>query len=165
LVGDPGLGGYDLHDLLNLAAQTNANQLQAQGNKVIACRISSVTDFNFELTTNGLITGDVIYFGHSGEGVGTLSDGTKIKVTGLFIGERANPDSNLIKTESGQGSYRNLCGSGCTIDSFLSKSSAIRLNGVRPGRILRIIYKQYPISIAQLISNQLNRRLYSWRVL
>ena len=96
--------------------------------------------------------------------MGTLSDGTKIKVTGLFIGEQANPDSNLIKTESGLGSYRNLCGSGCTIDSFLSKSSAIRLNGCKPGADIADYYKQYPISIAQLISKQLNRRVYAYTV-
>ncbi len=164
LVGDPGLGGHDLRDLFNLAAQTKANDLVAHGSKVIACRISSVTDFNFELTNNGLITGDVIYFGHSGEGHGTLSDGTKVMVTGLFIGEQADPDSNLIKTEIGPGSYRNLCGTGCNIDNFLSKNSAIRLNGCEAGADLTDYYKQYPISIAKLISNQLNRGVYAYTV-
>ena len=163
LVGDPGLGNFNLRDLFNLAAQTKANDLVAQGNKVIACRISSVTDFNNELTGWGLITGDVIYFGHSGEGHATLN-GTKIKVSAVFVGETSDPDSNIIASESGPGSYRNLCPLGCSINNFLSSSSSIRLNGCKAGTELFDYYKQYEVAIAQLISNQLNRGVYAYTV-
>jgi hypothetical protein len=163
LVGDSGLLGHDLGDLFNLAAQTKANELQAQGNRVIACRISSDTDFNAELTGYGLITGDVIYFGHSGEG-NLQVNGGKVSVTGLFVGKDPTPDSNILAYNSGPGSYRNLCGVGCSINNYLSATSAIRLNGCKAGAAILDFYKQYKVAIAQLISQQLNRGVYAYTV-
>ena len=75
-----------------------------------------------------------------------------------------DPDSNIIASESGPGSYRNLCPLGCSINNFLSSSSSIRLNGCKAGTELFDYYKQYEVAIAQLISNQLNRGVYAYTV-
>jgi hypothetical protein len=67
LVGDhglpahDGLPGHDVNYGFSLAAQQNANDLQAQGNKVIGCRVSSATDFNVCVRASTGLT-DVVDF-------------------------------------------------------------------------------------------------------
>jgi hypothetical protein len=57
---------------------------------VIACRATTVQDFNNELTTNGLIDGGVIYFGHAGR---VPASGTLFSA--LFIGQDPVVNENL----------------------------------------------------------------------
>ena len=171
LVGDPGLDTnghrHNVGDLFNLAAQQEANDLQALGNKVVACRISSIQDFNQELMNNGFVTGDVIYFGHSGIRGFVDSSGTVVYETSeLFVGQGIGVNTNITAQNVNQ-----LCDPTiCNVDNFLSKKTqtapgtAIRLNGCMAGTTILDHYAGYPTSIAQLISNQLNRGVYAYDV-
>jgi hypothetical protein len=124
LVGDPGLSTHNVGYGFDLAAQQNANDLQANGNKVIVCRVSSVKDFNKALTTNGFIGGGVIYFGHSGPYL--YSSNPRIVLNILAIGQATGGDTNL--------SYSNInevCPSGC--GSILGSNITLAINGCRAG--------------------------------
>jgi hypothetical protein len=142
LVGDPGLNLGDGHNhnvgnLFNLAAQTMANSLSLSGNnKVVTQRVSSVTDFNDGLTTNGSITGGVFFFGHGGRDYHGLSS--------LFPGELSGSDSyNITALNVWQLSNTNL-GNGISIT----------LNACHAGLGGRD-------SIAQKMANQLKRTVYA----
>jgi Glucodextranase, domain B/Bacterial Ig-like domain (group 2) len=105
LVGDPGINTVDasghvhnhnVGDLFNLAAQTEANNRQASGNRIVACRVSSIQQFSQALVGHGLIDGGVIYFGHAA--FLPLTDPTT-QVTDeyptLNPGEQSGPDTNV----------------------------------------------------------------------
>jgi hypothetical protein len=67
LVVDPGRNNGPGHDwnvgnLFKLAAKTEGNALLASGDEVKSYRISSVSDFNSALTTNGVIDEVIYYF-------------------------------------------------------------------------------------------------------
>jgi hypothetical protein len=66
LIGDPGKDIHNVGQNFNITAQTAANAFQLQGNKVVACRVSSVENVVSALTSNGFIGGGVAYFGHGG---------------------------------------------------------------------------------------------------
>ena len=124
LVGDAGLPPHNVKQGFNLAAQQNANDLQANANKVIVCRVSSAQDFNQALTTNGFIGGGVIYFGHSGPYL--YSSNPRIVLSILAIGQAAGGDTNL--------SYSNIneiCPSGC--GSILASNITLAINGCMAG--------------------------------
>jgi hypothetical protein len=125
LIGDPGLPPHNVNYGFALAAQQNANDLQAQGNKVIACRISTAKDFNQALTTNGSIGGGIIYFGHSGPYL--FSSSPRVILSILAIGQAAGGDTNL--------SYNNIneiCPTGCS--SILGSNITLVINGCRAGK-------------------------------
>jgi hypothetical protein len=162
LIGDSGIVHY-VGYAFALAAQQKANDLQAQGgDKVIACRVSTVEDFNAALTQNGFINGDVHYFGHSGL-LGFMAGGSIAAVASmLFVGQGSGSDANIFYNNVNQ-----LCNaqSGCNVNSFLSTTTtAIRLNGCQAGQRVYDYYAQGPTSIAQLISNQLQRGVYAYEV-
>jgi hypothetical protein len=169
LVGDPGTNNpitgvtHNVNNLFNLAAQQYANDQQAQGNKVIACRISSIQDFNYELTHNGFITGDVVYFGHSGRmGIVAFPGGPPVGVASMvFIGNGSALDTNI--------EWRNLsklCDpkQGCNIDSYLSKNTAIRINGCEAGKRIDEYRSQLHTAVAAMIALQLKRGVYAYEV-
>lgn len=169
LVGDAGVNNpitgvtHNVNNLFNLAAQQYANDLQAQGNKVIACRISSIQDFNQELTQNGFITGDVVYFGHSGRmGFATTAGGPLVgEASMIFIGQGSGADTNIDSQN-----VKQLCdpSQGCSIDKYLSKNTAIIINGCEAGKIIVDYLVQYRTAIAELIANQLKRGVYAYEV-
>jgi len=160
LVGDGGLQGHDVGNLFNLAAQQAANDLQTQGNKVIACRVSSIQNFNAAMTQNGLITGDLLYFGHSG--LRSFSTQPPTYASLLFVGQATGDDTNIAAYN-----ITVLCDStaGCNIDNYLSANTAIRINGCDAGYTIGDYYSHgKQTSIAQILSNQLRRGVYAYAV-
>jgi hypothetical protein len=142
LVGDPGLNlgdgrNHNVGNDFNFAAQTLANSLSLSGNNnVITQRVSSVTDFNNGLTTNGTIAGGVYFFGHGGA--------DSHRYSALFPGELAGSDSyNITLLNVGQLSNKNL-----------ATGVSITLNACHAGLGGRA-------SIAQLMANQLKRTVYA----
>jgi hypothetical protein len=143
LVGDPGLNlgnghNHNVGQLFGLAAQTQAQNLNAANNSVITQRVSSVSDFNSALTTNGIIDGGITFFGHGGmDGHGNWA---------LFPGENPGDSNNITVLDVGQLSNANL-----------SLSTTITLNACHAGLGGRR-------SVAQLIANQLKRTVFAYPV-
>ena len=160
LIGDPGLNEHNVGYSFALSAQQKANELNAQGKKIIACRVSRIQHVVAALTEHGYIDGGVIYFGHSGH-FGPRDGSWRTSL--LAVGQDAGEDTNIhysnvaqlavVKTANNGGNilgpnasfWINGCSAGSPIDSSLA------LGGVT-----------YPI--AQLISNQINRAVYAYDV-
>jgi hypothetical protein len=157
LVGDPGLDPHNVKQGFNLAAQQNANDLQAQGNNVIACRVSTVKDFNQALTTNGFIGGGVIYYGHSGP----YNFGPQAIISILAVGQAIGGDTNM--------NYSNInevCPSGC--DSILGPNATLTIKGCRAAvSVAGVPNDSTGVSttpIAKLLAKQINRGVYAYTV-
>ena len=143
LVGDPGLNlgipghNHNVGNNFNLAAETLANSLSASSNnKVITERVSSVNEFNQGLTTNGMISGGVYFFGHGGRDAHGLS--------AIFPGEQAGNDAyNITALNVKQLSNK-----------YLANGVSITLNACHAG----LGGKN---SIAQLMANQLKRTVWA----
>jgi hypothetical protein len=108
MVGDSGLNLGPGHDhsvgqLFDLAGQTQESALQSAGNSVISVRVSSGLDMNAALTTNGVITGGVTFFGHGGR-----ISRSGIEYSALFVGQAAGDDTNLSQFNVGELSNVNL---------------------------------------------------------
>jgi hypothetical protein len=103
-----------------------------------------VQDFNSALTTNGLIDGGVIYFGHAGHI--TNSTGT---YRALFVGQDPLPNENLYS-----GNVNLLS------NAKLGTSAAITLNACDTA----ITDAGQGPPIAQVISSQLGRDVYGYAV-
>ena len=149
IVGDQGRNNGPGHDWnvgysFGLAAQQQANNLNSQGNRIIACRATTVQDFNSALTTNGLIDGGVIYFGHAGR----IEVGTSI-YRALFVGQDPDTNDNLYS-----GNVNVLS------NAQLGSNAAITLNACDTG----ITEPGQGPPIAQVISNQLGRGVYGYAV-
>jgi hypothetical protein len=148
LEGDPGLNfGYgrnhNVGGLFDLAAGTQQDALNAQGNLAYPpIRVSSVQDFEAQLTGNGPITGGVIYFGH-GDKASFFSSGASSQ---LYPGEQAGVNTNITGNNADLLKNTQL-GSGATIT----------LHACFGG-----FGKQY--SLAQLIANLLQRKVYASEV-
>jgi hypothetical protein len=150
LIGDGGFPGghYNVGDLFNLAAATDADRLTASGsNTIIPYRVSSVQDFGAGLTTNGTIDGGVTYFGHGAHQHQPQPDGRDIMLLALspFPGVNTNVSVLNVKTLSNAG---------------LAPDVTITLRACNAGA-------KSPTgesSIAQLIANQLGRKVYAWKV-
>jgi RHS repeat-associated protein len=82
IVGQPGLGEHNIGRTFDIAAQTEAADLRAQGNDVTVVNAATVQGFNSALNSNGTIDGGVEYFGHS-------------TYNALFIGQDTGPNTNL----------------------------------------------------------------------
>jgi hypothetical protein len=103
LSGDPGLNtvdaqghvhGHNVGRLFNLAAQTKARDLvNAGAMNIVNVRISSFQDFSDAITTNGLIDGEIVYFGHAGVDQGGRN--------ALFPGETAGVQTNVTSLNIG----------------------------------------------------------------
>ena len=139
LAGDPGLNlpghvPHNVGNLFNLAAQTAANNLNAQGNLAGSPqRVSSVQDIAAQLTGNGPITGGVMYFGH---GVGFLNgEGSQLS-PGEGAGQNTNVTADNVRLLS---------------NAQLGPSATITLSACYAG------YGRN--SIAQMIANRLQRRV------
>ncbi len=145
LAGDPGLNlgpghNWNVGQLFNYAAQTRASSFIQSGDTVISKRISTVSDFNSALTTNGLISGQVVFFGHGGiDRNGNLA---------LFVGQNPGDIYNLSVLNVGQLSNVNL-GPSVTI-TLNACHSGLRLGGMP--------------AIAQLVANQLRRTVFAYPV-
>ena len=147
IVGDPGRNNgpghnWNVGNEFGLAAQQQANDLQSQGHKVIACRATTVQDFNNALTGHGLIDGGVAYFGHAGRFSisGTL-------YSALFVGQDPVSNENLY---SGNVSLLS--------NAQLGSNATITLNGCDTGTDV-----SGGDSIGQLIWNQLKRVVFGYK--
>lgn len=166
-MGDPGTIGpsgqnHNVKQLFNLAAQTEMNALNAGGNNVIACRVSTIDDFKQALigglpgeSLTGQITGGVYYFGHSGEYHTTFGP-LVFDESGVFVGQIQAPNTNILSTNVSdlslvQSSYNNGNALGSNAAMWLKGcQSAVKFGG--------------PTSIAQLISNNITRGVYGYDV-
>ncbi len=143
---DPGLNlgpGHDhnVGNLFHLAAGTEQDALNARGNLAGSPkRVSSVQDFARELTSNGPITGGVVYFGH-GRGW-PYEDSTWSSA--LAPGEQQGPDTNI--TAHNVSLLQN---------AQIEPAATITLHACYAG----LGSRRY--SIAQLVANQLQRRVYA----
>ncbi len=146
MAGDPGRNWGPGHDwnvggLFNLAAETLASSLTQSGcNTVINQRISSFSDFNSALTTNGPIDGSVTYFGHGG------GDSHNPSNPALFPGQNAGDANNV-----------SVINVGGLSNAQLGPDVTITLNACHAGLGGRR-------SIAQLIANQLRRLVLAYPV-
>jgi hypothetical protein len=147
LEGDPGLNlpGHQPHnvgDLFHLAAETQQDALNAQGNSAGSPqRVSSTQDIEAQLIGSGAITGGVIYFGH-GMGVGPYPGGTW--ESALAPGEQAGPETNVASYNVDLLSNANL-----------DPAATITLHACYAG------FGRGRYSIAQLIANRLQRKVYA----
>jgi len=146
LEGDPGLNlpGHEPHnvgDLFHLAAGTQQDALNAQGNLAPSpIRVSSVQDIAAQLVGNGPITGGVIYFGH---GVGQqYTNGQQSSY--LAPGEQAGKDTNVA--------WYNV---ELLKNTEFDTAATVTLHACYAG------FGAGPYSIAQLIANRLQRRVYA----
>jgi RHS repeat-associated protein len=140
LVGDQDSGGtHDAGKAFQMAAETMAAELRAEGNEVIIQRVSSIQDFNAALTNNGAITGGVVYFGHSGL-VPSPNGGMTL---GLAVGEKSGADTNITKFNVGSLDGKNL-----------GPNATITLLGCSGG-----YSDKNNTAIAQFMANQLNRNV------
>jgi hypothetical protein len=134
------VGCHDVGQEFNLAAATKAAQLLGNGDTAFAARVSSVQDFDAQLTTNGLIDGGVIYFGHGGY---IPINGTLY--SGIFPGQSSGLYTNITALTVGL-----LSG------NMLGPKATVTLNACFAGAGAN--------SIAQLVANQLNVKVYAYPV-
>jgi hypothetical protein len=161
LVGDGGLYPHNLGNAFAAAAQTQAYLLNSQGHRVIACRVSSVQNFDDALlghlqdeSLNGQIDGGVIYFGHSGQ---YSPPGTTYTFSILAPGQEQGPDTNVT--------FDNLYELGNVVDNnMLGGSASIWLNGCNAGLDIYDAYARYKTSIAKGLSIILHRPVYAYDV-
>jgi hypothetical protein len=166
LVGDPGLNvasdparQHNLGDLLNLAAQQKANDLNqgGAGNWVTVCRVSSIQDFEAALTEvapgeviPGQITGGVYYFGHSATQFDVPGGVVVAEHSILAPGQGTGQDTNI-------GDFNVLQ----LHNTELGPNASITLNGCNAGA--KTPGYRRP-SIAQLIALQLQRPVFAYDV-
>jgi hypothetical protein len=162
IVGDPGLGGHNVSNLFNLAAQQKANDLQAQGHRVVACRASSIQDFDNALLNHGFIDGGIVFFGHSGpfEGTSTFT-GEKIVVSALGVGENSGADTNVTFANVSLLSNVRTAHNG---SNNIGPNAAILLSGCNAGLTIRDFLAGADISVAQMIANQTQRGVFAYEV-
>lgn len=160
LVGDPGEDPHNAGHLVNLAAQTEANNRNAEGHRVIACRVSSVQQFVNAMTHNGYIDGAVIYFGHSGPYHGTVG-GRGVAASMLNVGGASGVDTNVSALNVSllsavRTAYRHR--------NILGPNVSLWLNGCKAGEEIDDYYAGYRTSIAQMIANQIQRGVFAYEV-
>jgi hypothetical protein len=149
LVGDSGIntahGNHNVGQLFDLAAQTQWNDLQAQGHHVVACRVSSVQQFNDALTMHGVIDGGVVYFGHAGD---TRYADVSGLYSSLFLGELP-------------GFYTNITARTVNLlqNTELGPDATITLNGCNTAEMTA----DGNPAIGRLIANQLQRTVLAYR--
>ena len=161
LVGDPGRGSHNNGQNFNIAAQTNANDLNLQGNKIVACRVSSVENVVTALTTNGLIDGGVIYFGHGGPfNVFDSSNRPLGRISILAPGQGTGVSTNISILNVSQLAATRTAGSGST--NIIAATASILINGCSAGLEIYDYFANFKMSIAQQISNQTKRRVYAY---
>jgi hypothetical protein len=166
IVGDPGLGEHNVGNGFSLAAQQKTNDLQSQGNRVVACRASSAQQFDNALVQHGYINGGVIYFGHSGPYTVSSSNNQVLgEASILAVGQGSDTGTNvdydtvsLFSNVNSQTGYPN--------QSILGPSASITLNGCRARENVYDYYAggTYSTSIAQQIANQTRRGVYAYKV-
>jgi len=168
VIGDEGLNNpngnnYDVGYGFGLVAQQKANDLQAQGNSAIACRVSTVQQFSNALTQNGVINGDVIYYGHSG--LMAFGKPPTAWASELFVGQGSGDNTNVAAYNITVVCDQTLTPP-CNINNYLSSNTAIRLNGcdaaLSTGQ--NDYYAHTPTTIAQILSKQLTRKVYAYDV-
>jgi hypothetical protein len=160
LVGDPGSGIHNAGQNFNITAQTAANDLQSQGQNVVACRVSSVQNVVTALTTKGLIGGGVIYYGHGGPYRVLNANNQEIgRVSQLAPGQAVGPDTNI--------SFQNVSQLAAVLtaqngSNIIGLNASILINGCSAGVKLYDYYALFATSIAQQIANKTQRGVYAY---
>jgi hypothetical protein len=156
-----------------LAAQTQANSLLSKGSKVIACRASSIQEFDSALigtgrdeSLTGLIDGGVSYYGHSGYGTLLVNNVAVGAISALYVGQERGIDTNITSNNVYElanvtTAFTNAQGQKVNI---LGPNASIFLNGCAAGADVFDYFVQYKVSIAQLISLYTERGVYAYEV-
>lgn len=163
LIGDPGLDPHNAHQGFNLAAQTEANSWQSLGNKVVACRVSSVENVVTALTSQGSIDGGIIYFGHSGPfgPIDQATNRTLWLISVLEVGEGTGDSTNVSFRNVGQISAVLTASAGG--QNIIGPNASILLNGCRAAETIYDHYAIFETSIAQLLANNTRRGVYAYK--
>ena len=168
LVGDPGIGEHNVEDLFALAAQTQFNTLQGQGNTVAACRVSTIQDVYNALTLNGPIGGGVIYFGHSGLRGNYVNGKLTQESTEVFVGGDKGPNTNIASYNV---TYLNGIQTANSGGNFIDANAAMTINGCDSTYTIpddfyamQNGWSNTEFSIAELISDNINRGVYGYDV-
>jgi len=164
IIGDPGLDEHNLDNLFNLAAQQKANELQAQGHRVVACRASSIQDFANALLQHGFIDGGVIYFGHSGPFAPRSAPQQAVSI--LAVGQATGQDTNIsFGNVQMLANVRNAyIGADQKPTNIIGPHASIVLNGCNAGLTIYDNLALFDTSIAQQIANKTQRAVYAYQV-
>jgi hypothetical protein len=107
-----------------------------------------------------MFASSLVYFGHSGLAAIVAFPGGPVSgyASRVFIGQAAGLETKI--------EYRNVskvCDptQGCNIDNYLSKNTAIRINGCEAGERVYDLYAQLFTAVAQMIAQQLKRGVYA----
>lgn len=136
---------WNVGNLFNLAAQTASNNLGSNGDTVATDRVTYVSQSEPSvanaLSTNGLITKNIIYFGHGG-----ATEVSGSFYSALFVGQDPVSDENLTSLNVGELPNSN---------SILGPSVTVTLNACEAAW-------NGPYSIAQAIANRLRRTVFAY---
>jgi hypothetical protein len=135
---------HDVGRLFNLAASTEKNGLIGAGHVAFTDRISSVQSFALALTSHGMITGGVVYYGHAGQTRNGL-------ISAIAPGESPGVDTNVY-----EGDVSLLSNAQLDTDAVITPKGCHA--GLKPAQDSR------GRSVAQLVANQLARPVKAWRV-
>jgi hypothetical protein len=160
LIGDPGLGEHNAGNLFNLAAQQAANDLNAQGHKVTACRVSSIQNVHDAMVGHGLIDGGVQFYTHGGP-FDVFEQAAFHAASILAVGQGTGQDTNVSGVNVSQLADVRQANNG---GSILGPQASITIFGCRAGESLKDYYLGYVTSIAQQIANMTQRGVYAWKV-
>jgi hypothetical protein len=152
LEGDPGINTIECpsnrahcHDTgmsWPAVGSTQMTSLSQQGYSAVQARISSVQDFETQLTRNGTLAGGVIYIGHGGSvGEQGVWDGA------LFAGQGSGASTNITRGNVASLSNANLS-STATVTLYTCEGA----------------YGGYYWSIASQLAMQLRRHVFAWNV-
>lgn len=152
LEGDPGINTVECptdsthcHDTGNswpAVGSTQATSLSSQGYSAVQARVSSVQDFQAQLTGHGTLAGGVIYIGHGGSvGSPGVWDGA------LFPGQAGGPSTNITRSNVATLSGTNLSNT-ATVTLYTCEGA----------------YGGYYWSIASQLAMRLRRYVFAWTV-
>ena len=114
IVGDPGLGQFDVGSNFTRAAETRAEQLRGGGHTADILYASSAAQFALAISNGNPIDGGVVYYGHGSN-------------SALYIGETSAPGTNLTRSNISILSNANL-GESATVG--LNSCNAARAVGI-----------------------------------
>jgi hypothetical protein len=104
--------------------------------------------------------------GHPFVFVSTATDRIVLGSTGDVghppVGQNVGANTNINYSN-----FRQLCNinNGCNINNYLSNGVTVTLNGCRAGAdVSPDLYAQYSISVAKMLSMQLARKVYAYKV-
>jgi hypothetical protein len=148
--------------LFNFAAQQKANDLNAQGHRVVACRASSVQDADNALLQHGFINGGVIFFTHGGPFEIFNQNNQIVGVASILaLGQAAGEDTNISAANVSLLSNVQTAQNG---QNIVAGPAKIAINGCRAGEDVNDFYAGFITSIAQQLANKTKRIVLAHKV-